>query len=170
MAIAVFQNRRQSLLALTIEPCGERHELPHLGEIGIRYTLTEGAEDRCYASVSDEGVDFWCNAESFEVDIVQPSARDKLLWDICVNGGWCGGLVNGQPTSVDDLLPTEGRVTAEEFARLAIRADGWPEGKPMVERHRRWLEERFREHLGADSVSAEALHRLSPRPFGDAAS
>jgi hypothetical protein len=88
MTIAVFGNRGRSPLTLTIEPWGAKHEIPHLGEIGIRYTLKEGAEDRCYWSCSEEGVEFWCNADSFEVDIVIPSARDTLLWDICLNGGW----------------------------------------------------------------------------------
>ena len=58
-------------------------------------------------------------------------------------------------------------MTAEEFARLTIRADGWPEAEPMPEKDLGWLEAKFKEHLGAASVGVEALHQLRPRPFGD---
>ena len=170
MTIVTFENSRKEPLSLVVNPWGLTHEIPHRGEAGIRYTLKEGAEDRSYTSLSEDGIEFWCNADSYEIDIVQPSAFENLLWDICVGGGWCGGLVNGEPTTVEDLLPREGEVTAKEFARLTILADGWPSSQPMDEKHLHWIEGRFKEQLGAASAPADALRRTAARPFGDAAS
>ena len=165
MTIAAFENRRETPLVLVIEPWGEKHEIPHLSTAGVRYALKDGAEDRSYSVVSDNQIDFWCNADSYEIEIVHPSAYDRLSWDICVNGGWCGGIVDGKPTRVDDLLPEVGTVTAEEFAKLTARADGWPESKPVDEKHLRWLEAKFVEHLGSPSVSTDVLRQITARPF-----
>ncbi len=163
-----FENRKQTSLTLVIEPWGERHDIPHLATAGVRYVLNDGAEDRCSSVVSDDLIEFWCNADSYEVEVVAPSPFERLSWDICVNGGWCGGLVDDKPTSVSDLLPASGIVTAQAFASLAVRADGWPKGDPVPEKHLRWLEDRFVEHLGAASVDVAALRKYSPRPFGEA--
>ncbi len=154
-------------MVLTVEPRGETYKVPHLAVAGIRYELKDGAEDRCYASVSEFAVEFWCNADAYEIDIIHPSAFDRLSWDICVNGGWCGGIVDGKPTTVDELLPQTGKIRARTFAELAMRADGWPDDEPLDEKHLRFLEAKFVEHLGADSVGAENLRRNLARPFGD---
>lgn len=168
MPIAAFENRHEAPLILVVEPWGEKHEIPHLSTAGIRYVLKEGDEDRSYCGVYEGQIDFWCNADSYEIDIVHPSAFDRLLWDTCANGGWCGGLVDGKPTHVTDLLPETGTITAQEFARLAIRADGWPESEPVPDKHLRWLEAKFIEHLGAPIVNADDLRQILARPFDDA--
>ena len=168
MPIMEFENRREAPLVLVVEPWGDRHEIPHLSSAAIQYVLKEGAEDRCFSTVSDIGIDFWCNAESYQIEIVHPPACDRLSWDICVNGGWCGGIVDGKPTRVDDLLPATGSLSAEEFARLVIRADGWPESEAFPDKHLRWLEAKFIEHLGARSVDVEVLRQTRVRPFDDA--
>ena len=148
----VFENSNEATLILTVEPWGHRHEVPHLAEAGIRYAVTEGSEDRSYSSVSGLEIDFWCNADSYEIDIVSPSAKDRLLWEICVLGGWCGGIVDGEPCHVLDLLPESGTVTAEEFATLAVRADGEPASEPSNE--------------SASALAREQVHRAFRRPVG----
>ena len=168
MPIVAFHNRRKAPLVLVVEPSGEKHEIPHRSTAGIRYALQEGAEDRSYCDVSEGQIDFWCNADGYEIEVVHPSARDNLLWDICVIGGWCGGIVDGKPTHVEDLVPRTGTVTAQEFARLAVRADGWPDAVPVPDKHLRWLEAKFVEHLGAEAVPCEDLHRITARPFDEA--
>lgn len=165
MPIVDFQNRYETPLVLTIEPWGDQHEVPHLGRAGIRYSLRDGAEDRCFSDVSPHLIEFWCNADSYEIDVVPPSPSDLLMWEICVQGGWCGGIVDGQPTSVRDLIPTSGTVTAQDFAKLTVKADGWPSSEPPKEHHLRWLEERFIAHLGGARVSAEVLLQTARKPF-----
>ena len=170
MPIIEFQNRREVALTLSVQPHDENHELPPLARAGIRYTLKEGVEDRYYSSVSEHRIEIWCDAETYEIDIVHPSPFDRLSYEICLHGGWCGGIVDGSPTVVDDLLPSTGSVTAREFAKLTVRADGWPESEPLPEKHLRWLEAKFIEHLGTDTVDVEALRPNLARPFDDAKS
>src|SRR4051812_23856595 len=146
MPIVEFENRDRTPLMLMIEPSGERHEVPHLARAGIRYSLQEGVEDRCYSAVSAQEISFWCDADSYEIEIVCPSAAGRLLWEICVGGGWCGGIVDGKPTSVDDLLPATGSVTAREFASLAVQASGWPANEPPKEHDLDWISAKFIEH------------------------
>jgi hypothetical protein len=165
MPIAEFQNRGEAPLVLLVEPWGDRHDVPHLARAGVRYTVSEGAEDRCYSAVSAQEIELWCNADNYEIDIVAPSPADLLMWEICVIGGWCGGIVDGEPTRVGDLIPISGTVTAEDFAKLAVHADGWPSSERPKDHHLRWLEAKFVEHLGGSSVDAEVLHRTARRPF-----
>lgn len=171
MPIVAFENLRTESLKLVIEPIGETHEVPHLATVGIRYSLDEGAEDRSTSVVSEFGIEFWCNSESVEVDIVRASPFDTLLWDICVNLGFCGGLVEGEPTCVRDLIPAEGLLSAGAFAKLAIRAEGnWPDPDGA---HRRWgetLEAKFAEHLGGPVVPVQELKGDRRRPFDEPAS
>lgn len=169
MPIAEFENREKAVLTLVIEPSGQTVELPHLARAGIRYALPNGVEDRSTTSVYEQRIEFWCSAESVELDIVHPTSFDRLLWELCVKGGWCGGVMNGQFVTVDDLLPQTGAVTAEEFAVLAVRADGWPVSEPIKPQHLRWIESRFIEHLGAPMVDVEVLKRNRAIPFGEKA-
>ena len=109
MPIAEFQNYNDEDIVLTVSPWGDEHKIPPLARVGIRYTLKVGEEDRCYASISDRRLDFWCNADTYEIEVVSPSPYDRLLWRLAV-GGWCGGIVNDKPTTVGDLLPATGMV------------------------------------------------------------
>lgn len=170
MPVAQFENRNEKPLLLTIQPWGEEHEVPHLAIAGIRYSLKNGDEDRCHAVIAEGTVEFWCNADTYECDIVHPSLFDRLSWDICVNGGWCGGIVDGNPTTVDNLLPRTGEVSSQQFAELTMRADGWPEGEQLEEKHLRWLQAKFVEHVGAESADAEDLLRSVARPFDNTSS
>jgi hypothetical protein len=166
MPIVVFQNYRTVTLRLVIGPGEESHEVPHLAEVGMRYTLDDGAEDRSTSVVTDDRIEFWCNAQNVEVDVVHASPYQKLLWSLCVELGFCGGIVNGEPTHVSDLLPADGLITAKAFADLAIRAEG---GWATVEEGRlRWgdtLEAKFIEHMGGAVVPVKTLKEISRRPF-----
>lgn len=166
MPIIEFHNRNEAALTLVVWPCGESREIPHLATAGVRYALEDGAKDSSSCDVSSELIEFWCNANVCDIDLVYPSAFEKLSWDICVNGGWCG-IVDGQPTRVEDLLPKSGVVTARQFAELAIRADGWPASDPLPKNHLLWLEAKFIKHLGVNSVPAEDFHRDPAKPFGE---
>jgi hypothetical protein len=167
MPIVAFENRRTATLELVIEPGGETHEVPHLATAGILYSLDEGAEDRSMSVVEDDRIEFWCNAVDVKVDIVLPSPFESLLWDICANLGFCGGLVKGEPTHVSDLLPAAGSISAEEFANFAMRAEGdWPiADDARLGRWRERLQAKFIEHLGAPVVPVATLKEIQRRPF-----
>lgn len=166
MPIVAFENLRTGTLELVIEPDAGTYEVPHLATAGIRYALDEGTEDRSTSVVGEQRIEFWCNAASVEVDIVHPSPFSRLLWDICVNLGFCGGLVKGEPTHVSDLLPEAGPIGAEAFADLVLGAEG---DEPFADEARlRWrarLAAKFVEHLGAPAVPVEPLKRIGRRPF-----
>lgn len=164
MPIVEFENQNDDDLVLTVSPWGDEHKIPHLARVGIRYTLKVGEEDRCYASISDNSIDFWCNADTYEIDVVLPSLYDRLLRCLAV-GGWCGGIVNDKPTTVCDLLPATGMVGAQEFARLVMVADGWPQTEPLAQRHLDWIEAKFVEYLGSEAVSVDVLQPNLARAF-----
>ncbi|MFL6846208.1 MAG: hypothetical protein ACJ8ER_15165 [Allosphingosinicella sp.] len=166
MPIAAFENRNEEPLILRVEPGGDRIEIPHLATAGVRYVLEDGAEDFSTCVVGPNEIEFYCASARYEVDLVPPSPFDRLLWDICVKSGFCGGIVNGEPTHVEDLLPKDGLISAETFARLAIRAEG--DAPVDDERHSRWmrmLEAKFIQHFGPQPVPAERLRRNLDRPF-----
>jgi hypothetical protein len=54
----------------------------------------------------------------------RPNAFDGMIHEFCVTPGWCGGVKNGKPLHVSDVIPETGRVSADEFARWLIKADG----------------------------------------------
>ncbi|MCJ2185171.1 hypothetical protein MTR62_21140, partial [Novosphingobium sp. 1949] len=170
MPIAQFENSDETPLTLTVQPWGDHYIVPHLAVAGIRYSLRPSADDRSYTEVAKGSVEFWCNADTYECEIVYPSVFRQLSWDICVNGGWCGGIVDGNPTTVDDLLPRTGRISARKFAELTMVADGWPNDEQLEEKYLRWLQAKFVQHVGANSVDAEEFLRDIEQPFGNASS
>jgi hypothetical protein len=165
MPTLIFKNLQLETVLLTIQPSGRSCEVPHLALAGVRYFLNAGAENPCHASISEHQVEYWCDADDLEIDLVLPSQYDKLRWSICTEGGWCGGCLNGEPTTVDDLLPCSGTISSKAFAKLAIRADGWPECKPFRDDHVEWLRLKFEEHLGSSAVDVAILQSNLKNPF-----
>ncbi|MDP1912362.1 hypothetical protein [Brevundimonas sp.] len=166
MPVTVFENTTAESLSFLLEPDGERYEVPTLARIGVRYSFENGAVDRTFSDVGEKGIRFWCDAKKREVEVVHPTPFDLLLWDMCVRLGFCGGLVNGNPTHVKDLLPEVGVVTAEEFAKLAINAECDVQSPP--DQQARWvalLSTAFIERMGASWVFAEALVQNFAQPF-----
>ncbi|QNN65258.1 hypothetical protein H9L12_00995 [Sphingomonas rhizophila] len=163
MRISVFANGHSKPIKLTIYPTGAEWEIPHLGEAGVRCSCAE-TSDRSHVSVDEHGIVFWCEDPAVEVDVVSPTPLQMLLWDICVNGGWCGGLVDGKMTHVYDLWPDTGIVSAHDFALMVVKADG-DEKWEGAARHIPWLEDTFEKHLGASSISASNPQWTARRPF-----
>lgn len=81
------------------------------------------------------------------------------MHEVCVERGWCGGLVHGQPSHVDDLLPEAGPATAEQFVEGLFQAEGVdPSSDPAKwGKHKDWLREAFVRHMGGNMVDASAL-------------
>jgi hypothetical protein len=166
MPISVFENSTGEAVTFILEPNDEQYELPPLARIGVRYSFGEGEVDRTFCDVGKYGIRFWCNSPNRQIEIVHPSAFDLLLWDICVGSGFCGGLVNDEPTHVTDLLPATGMIHAREFAELAIRAECDRQSPPH--KHLRWialLEAKFIQHMKSASVPAETLVQNLAQPF-----
>ena len=80
---------------------------------------------------------------------------DQLVRDACVIYGNCGS----GDIHIRDLLPRSGELTAEEFARLMLKAEKMSEsryGQQYRDNHD-WCAARFRHAMGADCVDAGAL-------------
>jgi len=75
---------------------------------------------------------------------------DILLWDICVQSGFCTCLTGA------DLVKDHPYLTAELFADLVLQAEGME--PPLYPDHVSAIRERFRERLGSNGVS-EAIGR-----------
>ena len=166
MPISVFENSFEEPIGFFLEPNDERHELPPLARIGVRYSFAPDEVDRTFAYVGRNEIRFWCDSEHREVEIIYPNAFDLLLHEICVKGGFCGGLLNDQPSHVTHILPTSGIVTAEEFAALVLRAEG--DGGSSSSKVERWsarLQSQFIEHMGQSSVPASELVMNVAQPF-----
>ncbi len=86
-------------------------------------------------------------------------AYNALMHEVCVGFGWCGAVVNGEPSHVDDLIPTVGPVSAEQFVDWLFQAEGIDaQSEPAKwQKHKGSLREAFVRHMGADLVDASAL-------------
>lgn len=165
MPVVEFLNRHQHPLLITIEPSGRRIEVPHLARAAIRYSLPERAGDRYHVEVGDHGIHVWCEATDHAVDVVLPSPADRLLWILCVEGGWCSGIVDDRPVHVTDLIPLSGTLTAEAFAELVLRAEGQTATHPSAANELRRIEAMFVDCFGQSSVDVAVFHRATRRPF-----
>jgi hypothetical protein len=89
----------------------------------------------------------------------RPNAFDGMLHEYCARLGWCGCVKDGKTLHVTDFIPEAGPVSAEDFAKRIIMADGLDPDTPMPEM-RRWLPQLtavFIKHMGADVVDASQL-------------
>lgn len=84
------------------------------------------------------------------------SAYDDLRRHICVEFGFCGSIKDGLPLHVDDLIPSEGVVTADQFAEFAFQAEGLdPRSDPK--QLKAAIKAAFINLLGSHTVDATAL-------------
>lgn len=84
------------------------------------------------------------------------SAYDDLRRHICVELGFCGSIKDGLPLHVDDLIPSEGVVTADQFAEFAFQAEGLdPRSDPK--QLKAAIKAAFINLLGSHTVDATAL-------------
>jgi hypothetical protein len=91
------------------------------------------------------------------------SAYDALLWELCVNFGFCGCIKDGRPLHVDRFVPSTGPVTADQFVEWVFLADDMnPNSEP-----KRWsslkdkIKGAFIRHMGDSTVDATQFR------FGD---
>lgn len=84
---------------------------------------------------------------------------NSLMHEVCVELGWCGGIVDGKPSHVDDFIPATGIVSAAQFADWLFLADGVDpsENHEKWQKHKDELVAAFIRHMSADSVEASRL-------------
>jgi hypothetical protein len=80
-----------------------------------------------------------------------------LLNDVCVRLGFCGSIIDGEPSHVDFILPKQGRVSASLFAELVLRAEGLDLDGPSAHAFRRPIRDAFIQHMGAAEVDVALL-------------
>ena len=84
---------------------------------------------------------------------------NSLMREVCVDRGWCGGIVDGEPSHVDFFIPDSGPVTVDQFVDwLFLAEDMDPTAEPEKwQSHRDGLREAFLRHMGSAIVDASAL-------------
>src|SRR5437763_17004633 len=91
--------------------------------------------------------------------MTRPNAFDGMMHEFCVGLGFCGWSKDGKYLHVTDFIPETGPVSADEFARWLMLADGLdPELNASSFGH--WLPQLkavFVKHMGADVVDAANL-------------
>jgi hypothetical protein len=90
----------------------------------------------------------------------RPNAFDGMIHEFCVGMGWCGCSKDGKRLHVTDFIPETGPVSADEFARWLIMADGLDPDQLSASEIRRWvpqLKAVFVSHMGADVIDASNL-------------
>jgi hypothetical protein len=90
----------------------------------------------------------------------RPNAFDGMMHEFCVKLGWCGCVKDGKPLHVSDFIPETGAVSADEFARWLITADGFDPDQLSASDARHWISQLkavFVKHMGADVIDASNL-------------
>ncbi len=84
---------------------------------------------------------------------------DALMHEVCVSRGWCGGVVNGEPSHVDDFIPASGSVMADQFVDWLFQPEGMDPlaDMPKWQKHKDGLRDAFIRHMGSAVVDASAL-------------
>jgi hypothetical protein len=86
----------------------------------------------------------------------RPNAFDGMMHEFCEKLGWCGCVKDGKPLHVSDFIPETGPVSAEDFARWLISADGLDPDQLSGSELRR-LEAVFVKHMTASVIDANKL-------------
>jgi len=84
----------------------------------------------------------------------KPTIYDGMMHDYCVKKGWCGSVINGEPSHVTDFIPGDGLVTADQFVTWLLKAEGFD---PNDSRVRKNLIRVFFKHMGSYKVDASLL-------------
>jgi hypothetical protein len=89
-----------------------------------------------------------------------PNAFDGMMREFCVKLGYCGRVKDGEALHVTHFIPETGSVSADQFARWLMVADGFDPDRLSTSELRRLMGQLtavFVEHMGADVVDASNL-------------
>jgi hypothetical protein len=90
----------------------------------------------------------------------RPNAFDGMMHEFCVKQGWCGCVKDGKRRHVTDFIPETGPVSADEFARWLIVAEGFDLDQFSTAELSRLMDQFkavFIRHMGADVIDASNL-------------
>ncbi|PTS89919.1 hypothetical protein DBR17_02475 [Sphingomonas sp. HMWF008] len=76
------------------------------------------------------------------------------MQEICVDLGFCGGWVDGRALHVDNYIPASGPVTAAQFAKWVLEAEGLDSEHSTYQQA---LEAAFVRHMRSKEVDASIL-------------
>jgi hypothetical protein len=93
--------------------------------------------------------------------MARPNAFDGMMHDFCVKLGWCGCVKDGKPMHVSDFIPETGSVTADQFVRWLIAADGLDLDQLSALEFGQ-LTTVFVKHMGADAIDVGNLRSKRP--------
>jgi hypothetical protein len=85
------------------------------------------------------------------------SPYNALLHEICVDLGFCGSVVDGEPLHVDKFIPDKGTVSADQFVDWVFMAEGWDPSEADASKHRASIRNAFVTQMGAEAVDAGDL-------------
>ena len=87
-------------------------------------------------------------------------AYNRLQEAVCNGMGFCGSVVDGKPSHVDDYIPESGEVTADQFIDWLFKAEGMgypPDFGPRFSSSYKDLKHLFIKHMGSERVDASRL-------------
>ena len=84
---------------------------------------------------------------------------NALQNEVCVECGWCGGIVDGKTSHVDNFIPEAGPVSADQFVDWLFLAEGMDpsEDPEKWQASKEDLRHAFIRHMGAEIVDASML-------------
>ena len=82
----------------------------------------------------------------------RPNKFDDMIYEFCAGHGFCGSVLNGRLSHVSDFIPQVGMVSADEFVRWILKAEGLE-----AYNNTKSLKAIFIKHMGADKVDAKDL-------------
>ncbi|MEP3889648.1 MAG: hypothetical protein ABJN69_04225 [Hellea sp.] len=88
------------------------------------------------------------------MNLGKPNKFDGMMYDYCVNKGWCGSVVDGQALHISQFIPEEGLVSADQFVTWLMKAESY---NPSDTVKRKELIAVFMKHMGEYKVEASRL-------------
>lgn len=69
MVTVRFSNETRKSVKLVVEPWASTEVIPAGSKFAVHYPAPTGREDTSYTEIQDGLVRFWCEGETYEVDI-----------------------------------------------------------------------------------------------------
>ncbi len=90
---------------------------------------------------------------------------DSLMHIICVEWGFCGCVKDGQPLHINDIIPSEGLVNADQFVEWVFLADDMDPNSALEkwQKHKDAIRSAFIECMGSEVVDINVRYERKRR-------